>query len=361
LQGLKFKTVTDPELLDIIVTPSQLPTLSSSAQGRITRQARHAALLGYLGARIDPAALDGKLADHLLSARILSEFYDTQIRWETRRLEQVLADLEGPVVLLKGAAYKVLDLGLAEGRLASDVDLLLPRAQLEAVEALLLGAGWEPVTADEYDQHYYREWMHELPPLRHSERGTVVDLHHNILPPTAYFKPDAGKLLGAAIPIPSSALYTLSPVDTLLHRSAHLFVDGDLHNSLRELLDLRGLLTLYEQDENFRQTLLPRALELDLATPLYYTIYFCHRLLDWKAPAGWLDELERNTGIVRAFTCMLMEQQLRSTDPSEYTWKQRLSGWLLFMRSHWLRMPPAMLARHLIGQAWRRGGLKTGG
>lgn len=353
--------MTNPELLDIIVRPSQLPTLSLSAQGRIIRQARHAALLGFLEVRIDSGALDGKLADHLLSARILSEFYDTQMRWEIRCLEQVLADLEGPVVLLKGAAYKILDLGMARGRLASDVDLLLPRAQLEAAEALLLEAGWEPMKMDEYDQHYYREWMHEFPPLRHGKRGTTVDLHHNILPPTARFKPDAGKLLEAAIPIPDNALYTLSPVDTLLHRSAHLFVDGDLHNSLRELVDLHGLLTLYEQDEGFRQALLPRALEIDLAKPLYYAIYFCHKLLSWKVPAGWLEELERNAGIGRAFTCMLIEQQLRSTDPSVYTWKQRLSGWLLFLRSHWLRMPPWMLAKHLLGQAWRRGGLKTGG
>ncbi len=353
--------MTDLELLDIIVTPSQLSTLSPAVQGRIIHQARHAALLGSLEARIDPGAPGGKLADHLLSARVLAEFYDTQMRWEIRCLEQVLADLEGPVVLLKGAAYKVLDLGLAKGRLASDVDLLLPRAQLETAEGLLLKAGWELVKADEYDQHYYREWMHELPPLRHGERGTIVDLHHNILPPTGRFTPDADKLLAAAIPIPDSALYTLSPEDTVLHRSAHLFVDGDLQNSLRELVDLHGLLLLYQQDEGFKRALLPRALEMELARPLYYAIYFCQKLLAWKVPAGWMEQLESNTGIGRAFTCMLMEQQLRSTDPCEDTWRPRFAGWLLFLRSHWLRMPPGMLIKHLLGQAWRRGGVKTGG
>ena len=74
-----------------------------------------------------------------------------------------------------------------------------------------------------------------------------------------------------------------------------------------------------------------------------------------------MEQLESNTGIGRAFICMVMEQQLRSTDPSEDTWKQRLAGWLLFLRSHWLRMPPGMLIKHLLGQAWRRGGVKTGG
>ena len=28
--------------------------------------------------------------------------------------------------------------------------------------------------------------------------------------------------------------------------------------------------------------------------------------------------------------------------------------WLLFIRSHWLRMPPLMLARHLAIKGWRR-------
>ena len=353
--------MTHSELLDIITTPSRLPTLSPSAQGRIIGQARHAALLGALEARIDSASLDGKLADHLLSARILAEFFDTQIQWETRALEQILGALAGPVVLLKGAAYKALDLGLAEGRLASDVDLLLPREQLDEAETLLREAGWETMKSDEYEQYYYREWMHELPPLRHGERGTIVDLHHGILPPTARYKPDSGLLLAAAVPVAGSALYTLSPVDTLLHRCAHLFLDGDLHNCLRELLDLEGLLLLYGEQASFNESLLDRAAELDLTAALYYALYFCHKLLGWQVPEGVLEQLERQMGPSRAVTLALMEWQLRSTDPTVYGLKQRLSGVLLFLRSHFLRMPPAMLARHLLRQAWRRGGLKTGG
>lgn len=352
--------MTQPELIDIIAAPERLPTLSPADQGRIIRQARHTALLGSLDARIESGSVDRKLADHLLGARILAGFFDTQMKWETRCLERVLVSLEGPVLLLKGAAYKVLDLGLAKGRLASDVDLLLPRDQLDAAEALLIEAGWQPMKEDEYEQHYYREWMHELPPLRHGERGTIVDLHHNILPPTSRFKVDAAKLLEQATPIPGSVLCTLSPVDTVLHRSAHLFVDGDMDNRLRELVDLHGLLSLYSKQEDFRYSLLPRASELGLTTPLYYAIYFCHKLLLWEVPAGWLEKLEGTTGFGTGFTRVLMESQLRSSDPSGYTWGQRISGWLLFLRSHWLRMPPLMLARHLFRQAWRRGGLKTG-
>ena len=350
------------DLLEILAKPAKLPDLSPPAQAGVVRQAREAALLGYLEARIQPGLCEGRLADHLLSARVHADYYDTQMLWEIRCLAEVLRDIHGPVVLLKGAAYRALDLGLAEGRLASDIDLLLPRAQLAEAEELLKAAGWEAMKADEYDQHYYREWMHELPPLQHRERGTVVDLHHNILPPTARFKPDAQKLLEQAVQLPDGVLYTLSPVDTVLHRCAHLFVDGDLHNSLRELVDINELLIHYRDCSDFGGALVARARELDLAVPLYYALHFCRKLLRFEAPLleNWLNELRRDMGMGRALTCFLMEQQLLPRDPGQGGWLQGLSGWLLFLRSHWLRMPPLMLGAHLLRQAWRRGGLKTG-
>ena len=351
--------------LDILCNPHRLADLDPAAQGQILRQAHGAGLLGYLEARTEEGSVSGKLADHLLSARIISTFYDTQIKWEVRCLEQVLGVMDGPVVLLKGAAYKVLDLMLAQGRLASDVDLLLPREQLPSAESLLIAHGWEHLTEDEYEQHYYREWMHELPPLRHKERGTIVDLHHNILPPTARYKPDASKLLAAAVPIPGSPLFTLSPEDTLLHRCAHLFVDGDLDNALRELLDVRGLLQAYRDDEAFWRNLYPRAEELDLVMPLHHAVYFSNKLLKWDIPSHWQKSYQqlrdRAGGLRTALTLEMMENQLVPPDPASKGLNRAISGWILFLRSHWLRMPPLLLTRHLLTQAWRRGGLKTGG
>jgi hypothetical protein len=352
-------------LLEILNEPDRLPHQGPACQAHILRQARSAGVLGYLAARIDLSSTEGKLKDHLLSAQIVSQFYDTQIKWEVRCLERVLGVVDGPVVLLKGAAYKVLDLSLAKGRQASDVDLLLPREQLAEAEARLIDHGWEHLKEDEYEQHYYREWMHELPPLRHKERGTIVDLHHNILPPTARHKPDAAMLLDAAVPIPGSPLFTLSPEDTLLHRCAHLFVDGDMDNALRELLDVRGLFTAYRDDTAFWKKLYPRAVELDLVMPLHRAVYFSNKLLNLDIPGHWqesYEELGRHAGGLRtALTLPLMEQRLVPADPSSKGFNHAMSGWILFLRSHWLRMPPLLLTKHLLTQAWRRGGLKTGG
>jgi hypothetical protein len=355
------RTPEKNDLLDVLVDPQKLAALAAPRQSMVVRQARHAGLLGYLAARLEAENQTGRLADHLHGARVHAEFFDSQIAWETRCADRALQGLDGPVVLLKGAAYRALEMGLSKGRLASDVDLLLPREQLPAAEALLEADGWAPIKEDDYEQHYYREWMHELPPLRHQDRGTVIDLHHNILPPTARFKPDARKLLDAAVPIPGTSLYALSPADNVLHRCAHLFVDGDLHNSLRELMDIYGLLRLYEEDASFRDTLLPRARELQLQRPLSYALYFCARLLQWHPPAEWARETDRRVGPVQTLTRTLMEQQLLPSEPGTSTLMHRVSAWLLFLRSHWLRMPPLMLTRHLLHQVRARGGLKTGG
>jgi len=351
-----------PTLIDILLQPTLLTGLKGSDLTRILRQARHAGLLGFIEARVNPEQVDGKLADHLLSARVHADYNRQMIAWEIDRLASALKPIEGPVILLKGAAYKALELGLAQGRLASDVDLLVPRKQLDQAERLLLDAGWSQMKADEYDQHYYREWMHELPPLRHNERGTIVDLHHGILPPTARLKPDSEKLISAAQPIESSPFYSLSPEDTVLHRTVHLFFDGDLINGLRELVDINELLSVFAKTNQFEQRLVSRARELGVSRPLYYAIHFCSEILRSDVSSRIKSSLEESAPSfpVRQLLLPMMRSQLMPADLDHTGTLSRLSANFLYMRSHWLRMPPLMLARHLLTQVRRRGGVKAG-
>src|SRR5690606_29818819 len=124
------------------------------------------------------------------------------------------------------------------GRFSSDIDILVDRAELQLAEATLMAAGWEPMKIAAYDQRYYRDWMHELPPLRHGERGTVIDVHHTILPLTSRLKPDAARLVAAARPV-DGVIHVLDAPDMLLHSAVHLFQDGEIRGYLRDLLDQR--------------------------------------------------------------------------------------------------------------------------
>ena len=54
-----------------------------------------------------------------------------------------------------------------------------------------MGQGLTP-----YDDAYYRDHMHELPPLIHKERDRMIDVHHTILPLTARPKARCGFAVG---------------------------------------------------------------------------------------------------------------------------------------------------------------------
>jgi hypothetical protein len=45
------------------------------------------------------------------------------------------------------------------------------------IEKRLWLLGWLSEELTEHDEKYYRKWAHETPPLRHSKRGTIVDIH----------------------------------------------------------------------------------------------------------------------------------------------------------------------------------------
>jgi len=325
------------------------------------RTAARAGLAARIGHRLAELGLlsscGAKLQDRVRAAMITADSYDRMLRWEVRQIVRALEGTEIPVVLLKGAAYSIRRLPIARGRLVSDVDILVPRDRLDQVEASLVRHGWVSEKPEGYDARYYREWMHEIPPLRHKERQTIVDLHHTILPLTARLHPDPEKLLTDSEPIDGHALLrTLSPVDTVLHKATHLFYDGDLNNALRELVDLDGLLRAYADSPGFWEKLTPRSRELGLQRPLFYGLRYNARLLRTPIPEEVLLAAAEGGPVppVRALMDLLVTSALEPGHPDRSHPGKALAGWLLYLRSHWLRMPPGLLLRHLATKAWMR-------
>ena len=102
-------------------------------------------------------------------------------------------DSEESLVFLKGAAYIAKNLSCSFGRTFSDIDVLVKKQDLPRIEQTLKFSDWLKTEIDDYDEKYYRTWMHEIPPLQHVHRGTILDVHHNILPSTNKNTPDANK------------------------------------------------------------------------------------------------------------------------------------------------------------------------
>jgi hypothetical protein len=341
-----------------LVTPAlrnPLAPLALDLQGwdLLIRQARAANLLARLAHELERAgqlaAVPAAPRAHLEGARALAQRQRIEVRAEARRVAQALADTGQPLVLLKGAAYALANLPCANGRLFGDIDLIVPRAALNDVEAALLCHGWVSSHLSPYDQKYYRRWMHELPPLAHTRRHTVLDVHHNILPATAHHPPDASLLLAQAQPVMHEEgvdIRVLCPTDMVLHSACHLFHEGELDNGLRDLADLDGLLRHFG-DAPFWPSLLARSEALHLQRPLYYALRLCHSILATPIPDAVLAEAATHAPGYARLMDALYRRALRPLHHEAADRYTPLARWLLYIRGHWLRMPPHLLAWHL--------------
>lgn len=341
-------------LFQALREPQGLPLLAPGDWDLLIRQARSADLLACIGERSAKAgvwhALLPAAREHLTSARQLAQRQHVELRHEIRHIQRALAPLGVPVVLLKGAAYVAQGSPAAPGRMVADVDILVPRERLASVESALMMAGWVSTNRDAYDQRYYRQWMHEIPPLRHMERGTVLDLHHAILPPTGRFRPDPALLLAAVEPLPDEpTLSVLSRTDQVLHSAAHLFHEGELAMGLRGLVDLDALLRDHAQMPDGWERLLARAHALDLQWPLFQALRYTRLMLGTPVPERLAPALAPRLPRWRLrWQDALYLRALRPVHASlDDTWTPA-ARFLVYLRSHWMRMPPGLLAQHLL-------------
>ncbi|MGH6613657.1 nucleotidyltransferase domain-containing protein [Sphingomonas sp.] len=343
--------------------------------------ARAEQMIGTLAHRLAGLPVPNAVARILDDARASAEQGRIVALWEAEMARRVLAAIGVPLVLLKGTAFVAAGLEAGRGRSIGDLDILVPRDRIDAVETALLAAGWEWVKPDPYDDEYYRRWMHELPPLIHRERDRMIDVHHTILPLTARITPDAGALLEHSLALPPSVRFErsretgsesddtgfstsaggvevhperlpwqavegpeangigevriLSPNDMLVHAAAHLFADGDLAGGIRNLWDVHCLVGQFgtgglAERAAYHGLAKETARALRLATALY-------------GAGARLNPADR-----------LYLRRLTARDG--WGWPTRpVTRLAFYIRSHWLRMPPAMLARHLWTK-WRKGG-----
>jgi hypothetical protein len=299
--------------------------------------ARAEQLVGSLAFRLEGLPVPPRVARILEGARADAGQAGTQALWEAEMCRRALEPLGVPVVLLKGTAFYAAGLGASIGRSVGDLDILVPKAALRAVETALLGAGWEHVKdADGYDDDYYRRWMHELPPLIHRTRDRMIDVHHTILPPTARPTPDADALIADSVAL-ENGLRILRPADVIVHAAAHLFADGDMAGGLRNLWDIDRLLREWDSP-GFRADVRDRAARHQLTRQVGRALRLAHRLY-----ASPIDRTFAGRDLLsdRLFQARLLARNGWGQE------KRKALRFAFYIRSHWLRMPPLMLARHL--------------
>jgi hypothetical protein len=258
-------------LLQVWRMPQAAGRLPPAHWSTILGAARRARCAGHLGVRLAAAGalahLPAPVREHFESIAVVVAQRRHALRVEIAALERALAPLAGAVLLLKGAAYERAGLGLAAGRLAGDVDLLVPPNLLARAEALLQQGGWVAQALDPYDERYYRAWSHELPPRRDPEREFEVDLHHALTPALAGDAVDTQAVLAAAHR--DASMLLPDAADLVVHCALHAFKDTELDGRLRELMDFDLLVR-----------------ELGAADPTAFSAALIARADSLGAPAG---------------------------------------------------------------------------
>ena len=347
-----------PLLVQVLRTPERLHGLDEAQWSLLARQARRSDLLARVACLVSEVGARPGLATqvgaHLDDVLMLASAQAAEVRREVAFLAQALAPLGIPVTLMKGAAYLMSGRRAAMGRLFSDIDIIVPKARIGEVEATLMLNGWAGSHHTPYDQRYYREWMHEIPPMQHIHRGTTLDVHHAILPETARLKPNSALILAEAVPLEGDArIQVLAPHDMVLHSMTHLFHNDELSHGLRDLSDLDLLLREFSADPSFWPGLVERAKQLDLTRPLFYGLRYTGRFFATPIPAETLTTLEqfRPGQPSGALMDLLWSRGLAPQHASAAPANMAPAMFALYVRAHWLRMPPLLLARHLATKA----------
>ncbi len=340
-------------LLAVLLAPHRFLTLPPAEQGLLIQRARRQAVAGRLAAGLRhagvweelDAAVQGALAGILRRQR----YREGLIRRELDILERdFLPAMAASVVALKGAAYLLRDLKAARGRVAADVDILVPEAAVDRASTLLDALGY--VIAQEkdnpYDRRYYRAYMHEVAPRRHPVRDVELDLHFRLLPRTHRYAFAMEPVWEQVCQLPGSAYHSLADADLFIHAAIHFLIDGEGREATRRLVELHDLLDLWPDEQTARAAVMPRARELGLAPVL-------------EAAFALLDELaERLAGRSRrrsAAPLRLARRALwRVQQEEEGGRSAAFARRLLWLRGHLLRMPLLLLLRHLATKWWRR-------
>ena len=342
-------------IVTALTNPQRVVNFQASDLDLLLRLLRKVRLHGRLGAELIREGLMAKLPqeaqDQFESALAMADARNRVALWELNRIAWALEDQKGvELICMKGCAYLLAKLPNTHGRIFADVDLLLREDALGSIEVVLNRRGWKTRTLSPYDDHYYRRWTHELPPLVHVERDVEIDLHHNIAPRTARISPPADHIVASAKPVKGSRFLVPSDEDTVLHAAVHLMFDSDLADRLRDLVDLNDLLRYYSsQDKEFWHRLVQRARQLGVERSLFYSLRYCERLLDCPVPQKTTQDVETFGPVapVRWLMDRLVPRALFPELPGQSRPLTPVARLLLFVRSHWLRMPPWLLAAHL--------------
>lgn len=333
-----------PLLIQCFRDPKQfLAKASAACWTDLLQQARSLGLTAQLKALFERHSmldeLPGTVQKHCAWGWRYYQKQRASLFYELMQLEPALAQTNYPCLLLKGAAYQALGLAVSEGRLYSDIDLLVSRSQLADCKAKLFFAGFFEPAMSAYDKHFYLELSHENPPLYHVKRGTALDLHFALFPLAGHKNLATEQVFASASPLEGSCFQVPSLSYLYIHAAIHFFWQEERHKLIKDLIDLDLLYTQLAEKQLLQQ-LLNDSEQFGALEPVVNTLLLVEKLFNRKLPAEIASQLV-NSHERRDLARALLLRQLQTGTIAT------LAGALWYLRGYRHKMHWRALLRHV--------------
>lgn len=284
---------------------------------------------------------------HFSSAFIEVESGHREMHQTLNVVTRHLSAFTAKVTVLKGAAYALDSQSLVgKGRRFSDVDLLILPEELQTAEQLLHWSGWHFDKDNEYDLHYYRAWMHELPPLYHAQAPLAVDLHHQLVPPVSRMAFSPALLSDHLEPFDDYNVYRLTRPVQMVHTSLHMLTNDDFSGLNRDLVDFYLLIKDSKDPDRVIRDALGFAQKANVETHLKRAVRLASRLFGNIISDDILQQVRCKSPVERWVDSLylgVIEASAAGDTPRE-TWQQ----WVLWCRAHYLKMAMPVLVTHAM-------------
>lgn len=353
-----MKVTTSNLLIDLVTKKKSTLQLEKSEWCDVVALSRQLGFLPFLY-HISLEENTFSLMPKSVASQLKSAYYELlkqhdSINWHLAQLRK-----NNPsslkITLLKGAAYIAAGKRNAAYRLLSDIDLLVERKFLNDAEFWLFINGFAVSVSDEYDDYYYRQWMHELPPFVNSKSGLIVDLHHNLLPISSKRHINASLIVDSGTELEEHYIVP-SDEDLIIHSAVHLIQDSVFDRSLRDLCDQYWLLTDYIEQNITSAQLIDRAIKLALGTDLAKSFSLMSEVLNLSLTDEESDFVKQSLRRKRLWVlekrCYII--MLHQPVKSEWRVKHHVASLYLFVKSHLIKMPVKLLIKHAGMKSYKR-------
>lgn len=343
-----------------LADPIRAKKYSSREWGLLLSQARVSKTSLYLLSILEKKGLSSlipqKVKIYLTNEKYRVEYLKRQVALELKIIDNALAREKIAVTYLKGAAYLIANMENSRFRVFSDIDILVNKGDISATEKALKARGFISQKTDDYDQRYYRQYMHEIPPMQHVSRGTVLDVHHNVLPITSKNPIDVELLAeNTQLGVLGAKCSVFSDEAMYLHAAIHLFHEGEFDKGLRDLCDLATMYDEFSRNNiKFDEKVIYLARNTKQEKSLYFALHYIALILNITLGQTAQDYVKAYR---KSYKLSYLADFIffRVLLPNHYlcdTSSTRLAKFFAYIRGHMLRMPLRLLIPHLLKKAW---------